>query len=162
MNQHHRDRRKINPSRGPRLADGSPNDNDRMEIGPTRLAQGEWAAAGLEPPDLDAMRRHRWERLTAHVVERDWGGVLLFDPLNIRYATDHSNMQLWNTHNPFRAVLLCADGHMVLWDYRNSPFLADHLPLGARGPLGRVLLLLRRRRPDARAGRKPSRARCAT
>ena len=127
--QHHRDRRKIDPSRGPRLPDGSPNDNDRMEIGPTRLALDEWAEAGLEPPDLDAMRRHRWERLTRHVVERDWGGVLLFDPLNIRYATDHSNMQLWNTHNPFRAVLLCADGHVVLWDYRNSPFLADHLPL---------------------------------
>ena len=129
MNQHHRDRRKIDPSRGPTLPDGSPNDNDRMEIGPTRLALGEWAEAGLEPPDLQAMRRHRWERLTAHVVARGWGGILLFDPLNIRYATDHSNMQLWNAHNPFRAVLLCADGHMVLWDYRNSPFLADHLPL---------------------------------
>ena len=127
--QHQRDRRKIDPSRGPTLPDGSPNDNDRVEIGPTRLALGEWAEAGLEPPDLGAMRRHRWERLTAHVVERGWGGILLFDPLNIRYATDHSNMQLWNTHNPFRAVLLCADGHMVLWDYRNSPFLADHLPL---------------------------------
>ena len=127
--QHHRDRRKIDPSRGPTLPDGSPNDNDRVEIGPTRLALGEWAEAGLEPPDLGAMRRHRWERLTAHVVARGWGGILLFDPLNIRYATDHSNMQLWNTHNPFRAVLLCADGHMVLWDYHRSPFLADHLPL---------------------------------
>ena len=29
------------------------------------------------------------------------------DPLNIRYATDSTNMQLWNTHNPFRAVLIC-------------------------------------------------------
>ena len=53
----------------------------------------------------------------------------MFDPLNIRYASDHSNMQLWNAHNPFRALLLCANGHMVIWDYRNSPFLADHLPL---------------------------------
>ena len=129
MNQHYRNRRKIDPARGDRLPDGSPNDNDRMEIGPTRLALAEWADAGLELPDLDAMRRHRWERLTRHVVERGWGAILLFDPLNIRYAADHSNMQIWNTHNPFRAVLLCADGHMVLWDYRNSPFLADHLPL---------------------------------
>ena len=129
MNQHHRDRRKIDPTRGPRLPDGTPNDNDRMEIGPTRLARDEWAAAGLGAPDLEAMRRHRWARLTEHVVARGWGGILLFDPLNIRYACDHSNMQLWNTHNPFRAVLLLASGHMVLWDYRNSPFLADHLPL---------------------------------
>ena len=123
MNQHHRDVRKIDPSRGAREG------NDRVEIGPTRLALGEWAEAGLEAPDLTAMRRHRWERLTAHVVERGWAGLLMFDPLNIRYASDHSNMQLWNAHNPFRALLLLADGHMVIWDYRNSPFLADHLPL---------------------------------
>ena len=49
----------------------------------------------------------------------------MFDPLNIRYATDSTNMQLWNTHNPFRAVLLCADGYMVIWDYKNSPFLSS-------------------------------------
>ena len=53
----------------------------------------------------------------------------MFDPLNIRYATDTTNMQLWNTHNPFRACLLCADGYMVLWDYKNAPFLAQYNPL---------------------------------
>jgi Xaa-Pro aminopeptidase len=52
-----------------------------------------------------------------------YGGLLIFDPLNIRYATDSTNMQLWNTHNPFRAVLVCADGYMVIWDYKNAPFL---------------------------------------
>ncbi|MFZ1340886.1 MAG: aminopeptidase P family protein, partial [Paracoccaceae bacterium] len=40
-------RRKIDPARGDRLADGSPNDNDRVEIGPTQLAFAEWQAAGL-------------------------------------------------------------------------------------------------------------------
>ena len=53
----------------------------------------------------------------------------MFDPLNIRYATDTTNMQLWNTHNPFRACLLCADGHMVMWEYKNSPFLVTFNPL---------------------------------
>ncbi|RZV99313.1 MAG: aminopeptidase P family protein, partial [Rhodobacteraceae bacterium] len=75
------------------------------------------------------MRAHRWRRLTDHIVARDYGGLLMFDPLNIRYATDSTNMQLWNTHNPFRAVLLCADGHMVIWDYKNSPFLSEFNPL---------------------------------
>ncbi|NCQ25198.1 MAG: peptidase M24 [Rhodobacteraceae bacterium CG17_big_fil_post_rev_8_21_14_2_50_63_15] len=129
MNRHYRDSRKIDPSRGAVLGDGTPNDADRIEIGPTQLAYGEWAAAGLELPDLPAMRRFRWERLTAAVVERDYAGLLLFDPLNIRYATDSTNMQLWNTHNPFRAVLLCADGYMVIWDYKNSPFLSSFNPL---------------------------------
>jgi Xaa-Pro dipeptidase len=122
-------RRKIDPARADRLADGSPNDNDRVEIGPTQLAFAEWAAAGLQPPNLDAMRTHRWRRLTQALVDRDYGGLLLFDPLNIRYATDTTNMQLWNSHNPFRAVLLCADGHMVIWEYKQAPFLVTFNPL---------------------------------
>lgn len=122
-------RRKIDPARADRLADGSPNDNDRVEIGPTQLAFAEWAAAGLQPPNLEAMREHRWRRLTQALVDRDYGGLLLFDPLNIRYATDTTNMQLWNSHNPFRAVLLCADGHMVIWEYKQAPFLVTFNPL---------------------------------
>ena len=64
-------------------------------------------------------------------MARDLGGLLLFDPLNIRYATDSTNMQIWNMHNPFRACLVLADGHMVLWDYKHAPFLAAHNPLVA-------------------------------
>ncbi|MGB7244945.1 MAG: dimethylsulfonioproprionate lyase DddP [Sulfitobacter sp.] len=129
MNQHYRDTRKIDPTRGDTLGDGSPNDMDRIEIGPTQLAFGEWAAAGLTLPNLAKMRGYRHARLTRHIVDRDYGGLLMFDPLNIRYATDSTNMQLWNTHNPFRAVLLCADGYMVIWDYKNSPFLSEFNPL---------------------------------
>jgi len=129
MNQHYSDRRKIDPSRGPTLGDGSPNDADRVEIGPTQLAFGEWAAAGLMLPDLGRMRQYRWQRLVQALADRDYGGLLLYDPLNIRYATDTTNMQLWNTHNPFRACLICADGHMVMWEYKNSPFLVTFNPL---------------------------------
>ncbi len=129
MNRHFRETRKIDPTRGTTLPDGSPNDMDRIEIGPTRLALDEWAAAGLTLPNLAEMRRYRWARLTQHIVARGYGGLLMFDPLNIRYATDSTNMQLWNTHNPFRAVLLCADGYMVIWDYKNAPFLSTFNPL---------------------------------
>ena len=129
MNQHYADRRKIDPTRADRLGDGTPNDNDRVEIGPTQLAFREWEAAGLALPNLDKMRDYRWRRLVQGLVDRDYGGLLMFDPLNIRYATDTTNMQLWNTHNPFRACLLCADGHMVMWEYKNSPFLVTFNPL---------------------------------
>ena len=129
MDTHYRDIRKIDPARGAYLADGSPNDQDRVEIGPTALAFAEWAAAGLTLPDLPAMRAWRHRRLVEGVVARGWGGVLLFDPLNIRYATDSTNMQLWNTHNPFRALLVCADGYMVIWDYKNAMFLSKFNPL---------------------------------
>lgn len=129
MNQYHRDTRKIDPTRGATLGDNTPNDANRIEIGPTQLAFQEWQEAGLILPDLQAMRKFRWERLTQHIVDRGYGGLLMFDPLNIRYATDSTNMQLWNTHNPFRAVLICADGYMVIWDYKNSPFLSEFNPL---------------------------------
>lgn len=129
MTTHYSDVRKIDPSKGATLGDGTPNDLNRVEIGPTQLAFREWESAGLTPPNLKAMRAFRHARLTQHIVDRDYGGLLMFDPLNIRYATDTTNMQLWNTHNPFRAVLLCADGYMVIWDYKNAPFLADFNPL---------------------------------
>ena len=129
MNTHYRETRKIDPTKGATLGDGTPNDNDRVEIGPTQLAFDEWAAAGLTLPNLAKMREYRWQRLVQHINDRGYGGLLMFDPLNIRYATDSTNMQLWNTHNPFRAVLVCADGYMVMWDYKNSPFLSEFNPL---------------------------------
>jgi len=118
-----RHNRKIDPSRPTATRpDGTPDDNDQVETGPTRQAFDEWAAAGLEVPNLAEMRAYRHARLTKAIAERDVGGILLFDPLNIRYACDAPNMQLWNTHNPFRALLVCADGHMVMWEYKGASF----------------------------------------
>ena len=124
MNQRHRDIRKIDPTRGATLADGTPNNDDRVEIGPTQLAFGEWEKAGLVLPNLPELRAFRHKRLTDAVNARGYGGILMFDPLNIRYATDSTNMQLWNMHNAFRACLVCADGYMVMWDYKNAMFLS--------------------------------------
>ena len=64
MQETYADRRKIDPTRGPRLADGSPNDNDRVEIGPTQLAFAEWDAAGITPPNLERMRERPGARMS--------------------------------------------------------------------------------------------------
>ena len=71
MNTHYRDTRKIDPTKGAMLGDNTPNDNDRIEIGPTQLAFAEWEAAGLTLPDLPAMREYRWKRLGAP-YQRAW------------------------------------------------------------------------------------------
>ncbi len=68
MTKHHRDVRKIDPSQGAMLGDNTPNDANRIEIGPTQLAFREWAEAGLVLPDIQQMRRFRWKRLTQHIV----------------------------------------------------------------------------------------------
>ncbi|GAB1617902.1 dimethylsulfonioproprionate lyase DddP [Pseudomonas sp. NGC7] len=120
--------RRIDPSAALR-ADGSVDDNDRSEIGPTPLAFAEWAALGLQVPQLATMREYRLQRICEQLVARDLGGILLFDPLNIRYATDSTNMQLWTTHNPARACFVAASGHVVLWDFHGCDHLSAHLPL---------------------------------
>lgn len=124
--------RKIDPSRrrgGQFKPDGSKNDNDRVEIGPTDLAFDEWEELGLTPPNLTRMREYRLKRIVNELQKRDLAGVLLFDPLNIRYATDSTNMQVWVTHNHARACFVSAHGYVILWDFHNSEHLSAHLPL---------------------------------
>ena len=122
--------RKINPYKNQRFKpDGTILDNDRVEIGPTDLAFKEWMEAGLEIPNLPKMRFDRVERLKTQIKERNLDGVLVFDPLNIRYITDSTNMQLWNSHNPFRACFINPDGYIILWDYKGIDMLSSFNPL---------------------------------
>ena len=122
--------RKIDPSRRAHLkADGTPDINDRVEIGPTALAFSEWAAAGLTLPDMPSLRDYRLARLQQQIQKQDCAGLLLFDPLNIRYATDTTNMQLWTTHNAARACFVPPSGKVILFDFHNCEHLSAHLPL---------------------------------
>lgn len=98
-------------------------------IGPANPAQKEWAAAGLAEPDFDVIRKYRLDRLRAELKRRDFAGCLLYDPLNIRYATDVSNMQLWCTHNPTRYVFVATEGPVVLFDYAQATHLSAGFPL---------------------------------
>lgn len=43
-------------------------------------------------PDLQRVRRYRLERVQAALRARDYDACLLYDPVNIRYATDSRNM----------------------------------------------------------------------
>ena len=121
---------KVDPSRSTRMRpDNTPDLNDRIEIGPTTLAYDEWEKAGMQCPDLPVMRQYRLDRIVRGLIESNLDGVLLFDPLSIRYATDTTQMQLWNAHNPFRACLVTADGHMILWEYGGLQYLSSYNPL---------------------------------
>ncbi len=122
--------RKIDPSRRAHLRrDGTPADNDRVEIGPTGLAFSEWQEAGLTPPDLPSLREYRLARLQEQIIAHDCAGLLLFDPLNIRYATDSTNMQLWIAHNAARACFVPPSGKVILFDFHSCAHLSAHLPL---------------------------------
>ena len=95
-------------------------------LGYGETAEREWAAAGIAAPDLPAMRKYRLERIRAELKRRDYAGALLYDPVNIRYATDSTNMQLWVAHNPTRHCFVATDGPVVLFDYFSCEHLSDH------------------------------------
>jgi hypothetical protein len=85
----------------------------------------EYSAA---PVDLDTVRRYRLGRLRAELKRRDYAGLLLFDQINTRYATDATNMQIWCSHYETRCVFVATEGPVVLFDYAKLPHLTEDLP----------------------------------
>ena len=77
-------------------------------------------------------REYRLKRTRQVLRDNDIAAVLLYDPCNIRYATDTSNMQLWTMHNLSRYCLIFSDGPVILFDYHNCAHLHDEkrLPNG--------------------------------
>ena len=80
------------------------------------------------PTDLDAVRRYRLDRLRREMRRCDIAGLLLFDQINTRYATDATNMQIWSSHYETRCVFVALEGPVVLFDYANHPHLVSGLP----------------------------------
>ena len=80
------------------------------------------------PVDLDAVRQYRLGRLRHQMALADVAGLLLFDQINTRYATDATNMQVWCSHYETRCVFVAQDGPVVLFDYADHPHLAEGLP----------------------------------
>ena len=79
------------------------------------------------PPDALALRRYRKGRVRDELARRDLAGIVLFNPINIRYACDARNMQVYGLHNPCRYLFMAADGHSTLFDFRNCEHLSRHL-----------------------------------
>ena len=114
--------RRIDPGTGP-WPSGEPEAAD----GPGNPALQEWVDAGLEAPDIDAIRRWRVARLRAELARRELAGIVLLDPINIRYATDSTNMQVFCMHNMVRYAWVAADGPVVLFDFPGCEHLASGL-----------------------------------
>ena len=56
----------------------------------------------------------------------DVAAVVLFDSVNIRYATDTTNMQVWGHHNPVRYVLVPVQGPVIVFDATTMMHLYDN------------------------------------
>lgn len=76
--------------------------------------------------DFTRLRRYRLARVREQLARLDYGACVLFDPINIRYATGTRNMQVWTQHSPDRYAFVAADGPVILFDgyFAGRPSLA--------------------------------------
>ncbi|WP_417228405.1 M24 family metallopeptidase [Amphritea sp.] len=72
-----------------------------------------------------AARKYRLERVKKQLIEKNCSAILLYDPVNIRYATDSSNMQVWTMHNFARYSLVFAEGPVIQWEFHNCEHLLE-------------------------------------
>ena len=76
---------------------------------------------------LNKAREYRLGRFREQMAKHDVGALLLYDPINIRYAFDSSNMQVWTAHNPMRYALILAGGPAIMFEFRGCEHLNDGL-----------------------------------
>ena len=73
--------------------------------------------ARMDKIDQAPMLRYRLDRFRAELRKRDYAAAVLFDPLNLRYATRTRNMAVWTMHAPGRCVFVATDGPVILFEF---------------------------------------------
>ncbi|MEQ8666273.1 MAG: Xaa-Pro peptidase family protein [Rhodospirillales bacterium] len=82
----------------------------------------------VPPTDLDAVRLYRLGRVRDALKARDYAAIILYDPLNTRYATDVTDMQLWSMHNEVRYVFVPAEGPVIVFEYDAIDHFSQGIP----------------------------------
>lgn len=82
---------------------------------------------GTQQIDIARVRGERLARVRAELKARDYAGIVLFDPINIRYATGARNMTVWTSHNAARYCFIPTEGPIVLFDFHNCEHLSAQL-----------------------------------
>ena len=84
------------------------------------------ASARAGWPEVDAALfrgavDHALGRTRAALRRHGLAAALLFDPVNLRYASGTSTMPVWTLHSLDRYLLVPADGTPILWEYPSAP-----------------------------------------
>src|SRR5947199_3956889 len=82
-----------------------------------------------EPPSVDThrLRAGRLTRLRDMMREKDYAGLLLFDPFNQRYATGSRNMFGYFLRNSTRYFFVPTEGPVILFEYPQSAHVSTGL-----------------------------------
>ena len=79
--------------------------------------------------NFDKLRSYRLDRVKKELEKNNLEACILFDPVNIRYALDTTNMSVYNMHNLTRYCFIPVDGPVILYEYFNCEILSKHLNL---------------------------------
>lgn len=77
--------------------------------------------------DMVRLRAYRLQRVQEQLQQHDYAAAVLYDPMNIRYASGSRNMAVWTSHAPARYLLVPAQGKCILFDFHNSEHLSADL-----------------------------------
>lgn len=97
---------------------------DAPVISDLRLLDGDPDNFGV---DEISLRTYRLQQVRKQMVCQDIGALILFDPVNVRYATGARNMQIFTARNPVRYVFLPADGPVILFEMAGCEHLGHGL-----------------------------------
>ena len=110
--------KKIDRKIGPKIFETASSDNIQNKFKP-RLYE--------EQINFDRMRMYRLNRVREKLLQSDIGACVLFDPINIRYATDTRNMSMFTMHTLARYVFIPASGPVLLFDYPKCEHLSKDI-----------------------------------
>ena len=79
--------------------------------------------------NFEELRSYRLNRVKQELEKQNFEACLLFDPVNIRYALDTTNMSVFNMHNLTRYCFIPVDGPTILYEFFNCEKFSSHLHL---------------------------------
>ena len=77
--------------------------------------------------DMGAVRAFRLGRVRKQMTRYGVDACLLFDPVNIRYASGSRNMQVFSARNPARYLFVALDGPVILFEFAGCFHLSADL-----------------------------------
>lgn len=82
--------------------------------------------APITAETIERARVYRLRRLREQTLANDCAAILLYSPINIRYAFDYTNMQIWTMHEPVRYALIFAEGPAIMFEFKGCHHLAEN------------------------------------
>ncbi len=87
-------------------------------------SDGDFRRQSIDGELIARVERYRLERLRQQMRHHEMDAVILFDPINIRYACGSRNMQVYSQRNPARYLYVPLEGPVVLFEFSACLHLA--------------------------------------